>query len=129
MANNIFDDLIKDVEKLIKKHERGVKQDYKSVYRRLRNKLQKIYADYEDKDDGVKITRDELRKLDVDTAKIMAEMYKGNEKAVQNTLESVLNASYKSVSTITSKYNIEAVARKIDVNNIIKKTGCRSHLD
>jgi uncharacterized protein with gpF-like domain len=121
MANNIFDDLIKDVEKLIKKHEHDVKQDYKSAYRRLRNKLQKIYADYEDKDDGVKLTRAELRKLDVDTAKIMAEMYKGNEKAVQNTLESVLNASYKSVSTITSKYNIEAVARKIDVNNIIKK--------
>lgn len=121
MANNIFDDLIKSVEKLIKKHERGVKEDYKAAYRRLRNKLQKIYADYEDKDDGVKLTRAELRKLDVDTAKIMAEMYKENEKAVQNTLESVLNASYKSVSTITSKYNIEAVARKIDVNNIIKK--------
>lgn len=121
MANNIFDDLIDDVEKLIKKHERGVKEDYKAAYRRLRNKLQRIYADYENEDDGIKLTRNELRKLDVDTAKIMAEMYKGNEKAVQNTLESVLNASYKSVSTITSKYNIEAVARKIDANNIIKK--------
>lgn len=121
MANNIFDDLIKSVEKLIKKRERGVKEDYKAAYRRLRNKLQKIYADYESEDDGVKLRRDELRKLDVDTAKIMAEMYKGNEKAVQNTLESVLNASYKSVNTITSKYNIEAVARKIDANNIIKK--------
>lgn len=121
MANNQFEDLIKSVEKLIKKHERGVKQDYKAAYRRLRNKLQKIYADYESEDDGVKLRRDELRKLDVDTAKIMAEMYKGNEKAVQNTLESVLNTSYKSVNTITSKYNIEAVARKIDANNIIKK--------
>lgn len=121
MANNIFDDLIKSVEKLIKKHERDVKQDYKAAYRRLRNKLQKIYADYENEDGGVKLTRAELRKLDVDTAKIMAEMYKGNEKAVQNTLESVLNASYKAVNTITSKYNIEAVARKIDANNIIKK--------
>lgn len=121
MANNIFDDLCDSVLKLIKKHERGVKQDYKAAYRRLRNKLQKIYADYENEDDGVKLTKAELRKLDVDTAKIMAEMYKGNEKAVQNTLESVLNTSYKSVNTITSKYNIEAVARKIDANNIIKK--------
>lgn len=120
MANNIFDDLIKDVEKLIKKHERCVKQDYKSAYRRLRNKLQKIYADYEN-DEEIKLTRAELRKLDVDTAKIMAEMYKENETAVQNTLESVLSASYKSVNTITSKYNIEAVKRKIDANNIIKK--------
>lgn len=120
MANNIFDDLIKSVEKLIKKREKGIKQDYKAAYRRLRNKLQKIYADYEN-EDGIKLTRDELRKLDVNTAKIMAEMYKGNEKAVQNTLESVLNTSYKSVNTITSKYNIEAVARKIDANNIIKK--------
>lgn len=121
MANNIFDDLIKDAEKVIKKHERGVKQNYKAAYRRLRNKLQKIYADYENEDDGIKLTRDELRKLDVDTAKIMAEMYKGNEIAVQHTLESVLNASYKSVNTIISKYDIEAVARKIDENNIIKK--------
>jgi hypothetical protein len=120
MANNIFDDLIKDVEKLIKKHERGVKEDYKAAYRRLRNKLQKIYADYEN-DEEIKLTRAELRKLDVDTAKIMAEMYKENETAVQNMLESILNASYKSVNTITSKYNIEAVKRKIDANNIIKK--------
>lgn len=120
MANNIFDDLIDEVEKLIKKHERGAKEDYKAAYRQLRNKLQKIYADYEN-EDGIKLTRDELRKLDVNTAKIMAEMYKKNEKAVQNTLESILNTSYKSVNTITSKYDIEAVARKIDANNIIKK--------
>lgn len=121
MANNIFDDLTDDVEKLIKKRERDLKQDYKAAYRRLRNKLQKIYADYEDKDYGVKLTRAELRKLDVETAKIMTNMYKGNEKAVQNTLESILNTSYSAVNTITSKYNIEAVARKIDANNIIKK--------
>lgn len=120
MANNIFDDLVKSVEKLIKKHERGVKEDYKAAYRRLRNKLQKIYADYEN-DEEIKLTRYELRKLDVDTAKIMAEMYKGNMTAVQNTLEDVLNASYSAVNTITSKYNIEAAKRKIDANNIIKK--------
>lgn len=120
MANNIFDDLVKSVEKLIKKHERGVKEDYKAAYRRLRNKLQKIYADYEN-DEEIKLTRYELRKLDVDTAKIMAEMYKGNMTAVQNTLEDVLNASYSAANTITSKYNIEAAKRKIDANNIIKK--------
>lgn len=121
MANNIFDDLCDSVLKLIKKHERGVKQDYKAAYRRLRNKLQKIYADYEDEDDGVKISIDKFKALDREAARIIAQMYKGNEKAVQNTLESVLNTSYKSVNTITSKYNIEAIARKIDANNIIKK--------
>lgn len=120
MANNPFEELKKSVEKLIKKRERDTKQDYEAAYRRLRNKLQKIYADYEN-DEEIKLTRDELRKLDVDTAKIMAEMYKGNEKAVQNTLESILNASYSAVNTITSKYNIEAVKRKIDATNIIKK--------
>lgn len=120
MANNIFCDLVKSVEKLIKKRERGVKEDYKTAYRRLRNKLQKIYADYEN-DEEIKLTRYELRKLDVDTAKIMAEMYKGNMTAVQNTLEDVLNASYSAANTITSKYNIEAAKRKIDANNIIKK--------
>lgn len=120
MANNIFDDLCDSVLKLIKKRERGVKQDYKAAYRRLRNKLQKIYADY-DNGEEIKLTRDEMRKLDVETAKIMANMYKGNEKAVQNTLESILNTSYSAVNTITTKYNIEALARKIDANNIIKK--------
>lgn len=121
MANNIFDDLCDSVLKLIKKRERDVKQDYKAAYRRLRNKLQKIYADYEDEDDGVKISIDKFKALDREAARIIAQMYKKNEEAVQNTLESVLNASYKSVNTITSKYNIEAVARKIDANNIIKK--------
>ena len=121
MANNIFDDLCDSVLKLIKKRERGVKQDYKAAYRRLRNKLQKIYADYEDEEDGVKISIDKFKALDREASRIIAQMYKKNEAAVQNTLESVLNASYKSVNTITSKYNIEAVARKIDANNIIKK--------
>lgn len=121
MANNPFEDLVKSVEKLIKKHERGVKEDYKAAYRRLRNKLQKIYADYESEDDGVKISIDKFKALDREAARIIAQMYKKNEAAVQNTLESVLNTSYKSVNTITSKYNIEAVARKIDANNIIKK--------
>lgn len=120
MANNPFEELKKSVEKLIKKRERDTKQDYEAAYRRLRNKLQKIYTDY-DSNDGVKITRDELRKFDVDTAKLMANTYKDNEKAVQNTLESILNASYSAVNTITSKYNIEAVKRKIDATNIIKK--------
>lgn len=121
MANNIFDDLCDSVLKLIKKRERNVKQDYKAAYRRLRNKLQKIYADYEDEDDGVKISIDKFKALDREASRIVAQMYKRNEEAVQNTLESVLNTSYKSVNTITSKYNIEAVARKIDANNIIKK--------
>lgn len=121
MTNNIFDDLCDSVLKLIKKRERNVKQDYKAAYRRLRNKLQKIYADYEDEDDGVKISIDKFKALDREAARIVAQMYKRNEETVQNTLESVLNTSYKSVNTITSKYNIEAVARKIDANNIIKK--------
>ena len=121
MANNIFDDLCDSVLKLIKKRERDVKQDYKAAYRRLRNKLQKIYADYEDEDDGVKISRDKFKALDREAARIIAQMYKKNETAVQNTLEDVLNTSYESVNTITSKYNIDAVARKIDADNIIKK--------
>jgi uncharacterized protein with gpF-like domain len=117
----MFDDLCVDVEKLVKKHERNTKQNYKAAYRKLRNKLQKIYADYENEDDSVKLTKDELRKLDSNTAKTMIKMYKDNEKAIENTLNNIMDESYKAVNTITSKYNIEAVARKIDASNIIKK--------
>ena len=47
MKNNPFEDLSNSVEKLIKKRENGTKQNYKESYRRLRNKLQKIYVDNE----------------------------------------------------------------------------------
>lgn len=66
MKNNPFEDLSNSVEKLIKKRENGTKQNYKESYRRLRNKLQKIYSDHES-DEAPRLTRNELSKIDNDT--------------------------------------------------------------
>ena len=120
MKNNPFEDLSNSVEKLIKKRENGTKQNYKESYRRLRNKLQKIYADQE-LDEAPTLNRNELAKLDNETAKIIISMYKNNKKAIENTLKDVIDTSYKTVNSSVTKYNIEAVSRVIDSNKIIEK--------
>lgn len=120
MKNNPFEDLSNSVEKLIKKRENGTKQNYKESYRRLRNKLQKIYADQE-LDEAPTLNRNELAKLDNETAKIIISMYKNNKKAIENTLKDVIDTSYKTVNSSVAKYNIEAVSRVIDSNKIIEK--------
>lgn len=120
MKNNPFEDLSNSAEKLIKKRENGTKQNYKESYRRLRNKLQKIYADQE-LDEAPTLNRNELAKLDNETAKIIISMYKNNKKAIENTLKDVIDTSYKTVNSSVTKYNIEAVSRVIDSNKIIQK--------
>ncbi len=120
MKNNPFEDLSNSVEKLIKKRENGTKQNYKESYRRLRNKLQKIYADNES-DEATTLNRNELAKFDNETAKIIISMYKNNKKAIENTLKDVIDTSYKTVNSTVAKYNIEAVSRVIDSNKIIEK--------
>ena len=120
MKNNPFEDLSNSVEKLIKKRENGTKQNYKESYRRLRNKLQKIYADNES-DQAPRLTRNELTKFDNETAKIIISMYKNNKKAIENTLKDVIDTSYKTVNSSVVKYNLEAVSRSIDPSKIIDK--------
>lgn len=120
MKNNPFEDLSNSVEKLIKKRENGTKQNYKESYRRLRNKLQKIYADNES-DEAPTLNRNELAKLDNETAKIIISMYKNNKKAIENTLKDVIDTSYKTVNSSVAKYNIGAVSRRIDSSKIIEK--------
>lgn len=48
-------------------------------------------------------------------------MYKDNKKVIENTLKDVIDTSYKTVNSSVSKYNIEAVSRRIDSNKIIEK--------
>lgn len=120
MKNNPFEDLSNSVEKLIKKRENGTKQNYKESYRRLRNKLQKIYADNES-DEAPTLNRNELAKLDNETAKTIISMYKNNKKAIENTLKDVIDTSYKTVNSSVAKYNIGAVSRRIDSSKIIEK--------
>lgn len=118
--NSSFDDLSKSVERLVKKRESGTMENYKLSYRRLRNKLQMIYSSYE-REDGVNISKRELRKLDKETAKIMIDMYWENKKATENTLKDIFDKAFETVNNSTEKYNIEAVSRNIDPTKVINK--------
>lgn len=118
--NSSFDDLSKSVERLVKKRESGTMENYKLSYRRLRNKLQMIYSSYE-REDGVNISKRELRKLDKETAKIMIDMYRENKKATENTLKDIFDKAFETVNNSTEKYNIEAVSRNIDPTKVINK--------
>lgn len=118
--NSSFEDLSKSVERLVKKRESGTMENYKLSYRKLRNKLQMIYLGYE-REDGVNISKRELRKLDKETAKIMIDMYRENKKATENTLKDIFDKAFETVNNSTEKYNIEAVSRNIDPTKVINK--------
>lgn len=118
--NSSFEDLSKRVERLVKKRESGTMENYKLSYRKLRNKLQMIYLGYE-REDGVNISKRELRKLDKETAKIMIDMYRENKKATENTLKDIFDKAFETVNNTTEKYNIEAVSRNIDPTKVINK--------
>lgn len=118
--NSSFEDLSKSVERLVKKRESGTMENYKLSYRKLRNKLQMIYLGYE-REDGVNISKRELRKLDKETAKIMIDMYRENKKATENTLKDIFDKAFETVNNTTEKYNIEAVSRNIDPTKVINK--------
>lgn len=118
--NSSFEDLSKSVERLVKKRESGTMENYKLSYRKLRNKLQIIYLGYE-REDGVNISKRELRKLDKETAKIMIDMYRENKKATENTLKDIFDKAFETVNNTTEKYNIEAVSRNIDPTKVINK--------
>lgn len=120
MKDNVFKNLSLDAMKIIKHREIGSKENYMEGYRKLRNKLQKIYSDHAN-EEAPALTRREMLKLDADTAKIITSMYKGNKKAVENTLLEILNKAYKEVNKSSSKYKIEAIARDIDIKNIVNK--------
>ena len=118
--NSSFEDLSKSVERLVKKRESGTMENYKLSYRKLRNKLQMIYSNYE-REDGVNISKRELKKLDKETAKIMIDMYRENKKATENTLKDIFDKAFETVNNTTEKYNIEAVSRNIDPTKVINK--------
>ena len=118
--NSSFEDLSKSVERLVKKRESDTMGNYKLSYRKLRNKLQMIYLGYE-REDGVNISKRELRKLDKETAKIMIDMYRENKKATENTLKDIFDKAFETVNNTTEKYNIEAVSRHIDPTKVINK--------
>lgn len=118
--NSSFEDLSKSVERLVKKRESGTMENYKLSYRKLRNKLQMIYLGY-GREDGVNISKRELRKLDKETAKIMIDMYRENKKATENTLKDIFDKAFETVNNTTEKYNIEAVSRNIDPTKVINK--------
>lgn len=75
-------------ERLIKKKEKGIAQNYGRSFKRLRKEVEKIYDDAE-KDGELNYSREDVAKLDKKTADIMLDLYRTNTGAIENTLKQI----------------------------------------
>lgn len=112
----IFLELQKSYERLLKKKEKGVVQNYKESYKKLRRKLEKAYDKFE-KDGDLKYSKKDIAKLDKDTASIMISLYKDNEKLIKSTLKEIFNKTKESsinqaIVPIKKEFNPEKVIEK-----------------
>ena len=112
----IFLELQKSYERLLKEKEKGVVQNYKESYKKLRRKLEKAYDKFE-KDGDLKHSKKDIAKLDKDTASIMISLYKDNEKLIKSTLKEIFNKTKESsinqaIVPIKKEFNPEKVIEK-----------------
>lgn len=115
-----FLELQKSYEELINKKERGIIQNYKKAYKRLRKKLEKIYDKYEkegklDFDDLRRYK--ELRRLDYITASIMVSLYKDNDKLIKATLKQI----YDKTVEVSISHSIVPIKKDIDPKKVIER--------
>lgn len=115
-----FLELQKSYEELINKKERGIIQNYKKAYKRLRKKLEKIYDKYEkegqlDFDDLRRYK--ELRRLDYITANIMVSLYKDNDKLIKTTLKQI----YDKTVEVSISHSIVPIKKDIDPRRVIER--------
>lgn len=119
-----FLQLQNDFEKLIVSKERGIKKNYSKAYKDLRNKLQKVYDDYEkdkvvDVDEFKKYNR--LKKLDAETAALLVKLYIDNKKLIKSTLNEVISTTEKSSFKIFKDTGINPIKRKFDSTKVINQ--------
>lgn len=119
-----FLQLQNDFEKLIVSKERGIKKNYSKAYQDLRNKLQKVYDDYEkdgvvDVDEFKKYNR--LKKLDAETAALLVKLYIDNKKLIKSTLNEVINTTEKKSFKIFKETGINPIKRKFNPTEVINQ--------
>lgn len=125
MKNDLFKKLVTDSEKLVKKQEKLIKLNYQHSYRVIRDRLHKVYVDYvqENGDDVINtMTKAQKIKLDAYIASELAKAYKENKKAVEKTLNDIMDKAYKeSFKSLANVESIVDVRRKIDSTNVVNK--------
>lgn len=125
MKNDLFKKLVTDSEKLVKKQEKLIKLNYQHSYRVIRDRLHKVYVDYvqENGDDVINtMTKAQKIKLDAYIASELAKAYKENKRAVEKTLNDIMDKAYKeSFKSVANVESIANVRRKIDSTNVINK--------
>lgn len=125
MKNDLFKKLVTDSEKLVKKQEKLIKLNYQHSYRVIRDRLNKVYIDYinENGEDVINtMTKAQKIKLDAYIASELAKAYKENKKAVEKTLNDIMDKAYKeSFKSVANVESIADVRRKIDSTNVINK--------
>ena len=125
MKNDTFKKLVLDSERLIKEQEKLIKLNYQHSYRVIRDRLYKVYVDYIN-ENGVDVintmTKAQKIKLDAYIASELAKAYKENKKAVEKTLNDIMDKAYKeSFKSVANVESIADVRRKIDSTNVINK--------
>lgn len=103
-------------EKLIKKKEKGIVQNYGQSYKRLKKELEKAYEDFE-KNGDLKYSREDVAKLDKKTAVIMWALYKKNTGAIENTLTGIAKKTRKE----STSGLVVPIKKTFDPSRVIKK--------
>lgn len=119
-----FLQLQNDFKSLIKSKERGIKKNYSKAYQDLRNKLQKVYDNYEregvvDVNELKKYNR--LKKLDTVTAALLVKLYIDNKKLIKSTLNEVINTTEKNSFKIFKETGINPIKRKFNSTEVINQ--------
>lgn len=103
-------------ERLIKKKEKGIVQNYGRSYKRLRKEVEKIYDDAE-KDGELSYSREDVAKLDKKTADIMLDLYRTNTGAIENTLKQIAQDTRKA----SAADSIVPIKKTFDPSRVINK--------
>ena len=103
-------------ERLIKKKEKGIVQNYGRSFKRLRKEVEKIYDDAE-VDGELSYSREDVAKLDKKTADIMLDLYRTNTGAIENTLKQIVQDTRRA----SAADSVVPIKKTFDSSRVIHK--------
>lgn len=120
---NKFDRITRSIERLIDKRCKGINQNYKRSYGRIRRELRRIYDEYEV---NGQLSFDDLRKfrelerIDSLTARVLVGLFNDNKKIIDKLLSDTVDRTYKeSIKTLDK--GLEAITKPIVAKDIVRK--------
>nr|DAL26906.1 MAG TPA_asm: minor capsid protein [Caudoviricetes sp.] len=108
---------------MIDKRCKGINQNYKRSYGRIRRELRRIYDEYEVNGqlsfDDLKKFR-ELERIDSLTARVLVGLFKDNKKIIDKLLKDTVDRTYKeSIKTLDK--GLEVITKPIVAKDIVRK--------